>query len=957
MSISKIIPLFILVQILGCASTQVAKPEYLSDKQSQSTQLEFAPSIELARKKILGFSKSDPKTEVLPYIMLVSKINNITDEADACLPVNIEIYKKMYQLNSSSLLATSLLFGCDAGDDKELLKYANDFQSIVEYMLTENNGSSLQNSVKIRELSEAELILSTAGYTILDQEIVRIGDRFSYRIHAIDDDSGEFEYHFYDNFEFLKHMYSSFKGGLTDKEVTDFSFLTSMKIKGGPTVNYKTNNWLEAKQYQKIIDLLSKEKILTPISRLNLARAYLYTKQDEKVDTLIEDIINQQGLGDINSAAFIAELLIDFNGLENTKAEVEELITFIDKRTEAGNGAFLLAEIYFNLNKYKEFDYWSVEAINQKQASNYRKLFDLIKERGTTKQLHQFIEKQHLSGNLTASFNLAYDYHSGRGGEVDHEKENEIYLIAAKKGHVDSMYELAENFENGRGTEVNMEQALYWFKLAGEEGHVKALSEIGYIYYQGIGGIKKNDVEAIKWFSKASELGSSYSMTNMGVIYQYGRGVTIDLDKSIEFYKAAVTAGSLKAYERLGDLYQYTKGSTHYKDAAYWYEQGALKGHVASQYEFALINARELGNEDLAIKWYKKVLLSDDAERITWAALSFEEGEPFLKANLDKTVQFYKRAVELGGGQAQANLGFMYEAGQHVELDIHKARLLYEKSAEKGEAQGLNNLATFYKDGVDGIEVNLKKAFDLYSEASKKGNKFAHNNLAKMYFNGEYVKEDEFKAYELFKMAAKAEFTDSYFYLGYLYLNGIDGKLEKNFFEAKKYFELSVAEGDSSSAENLAIMYSRGLGDSQNFDKAIIYFTKSAELSSDISDTNYYIANNFSLGLNGTEKNYKIAHEFYNKSVNDNNPSAMNNLAELYRFGQGVTIDYAKAIELYMKAVEYNKAIAMYNLAELYRDGHGVKKNPKKSVEWMKRAASNGFKSAIEAMESNYEGI
>jgi TPR repeat protein len=957
MNILKILPLIILAQILGCASNQITKRDLASDKQTQSVSIEPEPSMEFARNILSEFSNADPKNVILPYVLLVSKISNISDEAEACLPANIKIYKEMYQLNPSSLLATSLLFGCEAGDEKTLLKYANEYQWIVEYMLTKNNGSSIRNSVKIRELSEAELILATADYTILDQELVKENDRFFYRIHAIDNDSGEFEYHYYDNFDFVKKMYTSFKNNISDKEVTEFSFLTSKNVNNPPTINYQTNVWLKQKKYQEVIDLLEKSDELTPISRLNLARAYLYSKTEDKIDNLIDEIVNQKDLGDINAAIFIAELMIDFNGLVASQADIDELLNIVDGRTKNGYGAYELAKIYKNQNKKAEFRYWSEEAMNKNRAVFYSQIYNFLKNEGDFNSLHEMIESQHLSGNLTASFNLAYDYHAGRGVAVDHRKENEIYLIAANKGHVDSMYELANNLKNGEGVEVDMQQALYWFKLAGEKGHVSALSEIGYIYYKGVGGVPNDDIEAIKWFEKASAAGSSYSMTNLGVAYQYGRGTSINLDKAIEYYKAATEAGSLKAYERLGDFYKYTKGSEYYEEAAEWYQQGALKGHVASQYEFALINARELGNEDLAIKWYDKVFLSDDSERITWAALSFEEGEPYLKVNLDKTVKFYQRAVELGNSQAQANLGFMYEVGEHVELDLHKARLLYEKSARQGEAQGLNNLATFYMDGIDGIEVNLKKAFDLYTEASKKDNKFAHNNLAKMYFNGEYVKVDEFKAFELFNKAAKAEFSDSYFYLGYLYLNGVEGQLEKNYTKAKKYFELSYAVGDSSSAENLAIMHSHGFGVLQNFDKAIMYFSEAAKLSPDITDKNYYIANNFALGINGTKENYKIAHEYYEMSIEDNNPSAMNNLAELYRWGKGVEIDYKMAVSLYLNAAKLNSGIAMYNMAELYRDGHGVVKSPTKSIEWMKKAADKGFANAQAAIKNNYEGI
>ena len=122
MNILKILPLIILAQILGCASNQITKRDLASDKQTQSVSIEPEPSMEFARNILSEFSNADPKNVILPYVLLVSKISNISDEAEACLPANIKIYKEMYLLNPSSLLATSLLFGCEAGDEKNAVK-------------------------------------------------------------------------------------------------------------------------------------------------------------------------------------------------------------------------------------------------------------------------------------------------------------------------------------------------------------------------------------------------------------------------------------------------------------------------------------------------------------------------------------------------------------------------------------------------------------------------------------------------------------------------------------------------------------------------------------------------------------------------------------------------------------------------------------------------------------------
>ncbi len=645
--------------------------------------------------------------------------------------------------------------------------------------------------------------------------------------------------------------------------------------------------------------------------------------------------------------------MIELNGKDIAEEDINSLLKDVDQRTSTGNGAFFLAEIYYNLDNKDEFEFWSERAVKENIQRNYSKIHDSLKSDNNYTDLRKFLERQHQLDNLQATYDLANIYSQGLGVEVDLEKENEMYSYAANRGHEKSMYELAQNLWQGKGITTNTEKALHWFKLAAKKGNNNALNEIGSIYYKGAKNIEIDYVESMKWYQMASERGVVVSTDNLGLFYQYGLEVPVDIDKAIKYYKQAAAKGNLKSFERLGDIYQYTLGKKYYREAAKWYIRGGIKGHVRSQYEYALINARYLDNELVSLEWYKKILLSNDDEAMTWAALSFEEGEKYLNKDIGKTIEFYNRAMELGNSQAQANLGFLYESGKGVEKDLLMARNLYEKSAAQNDAQGLNNLATYYKDGMAGLVVNLDKAFELYTKASSMGNKFAHNNLGKMYFYGEGVDEDNDKAFKFFKLAEEANFTNSYYFLGYLYNNGLG--TEKNYVQAKKYFELAVAAGNSDAADNLAIMYSLGLGVEKNQTKAVSLFAKAARLSQDYSDTDVYVANKYHFGTYGIEVNYQIAHEYYEKSVENNNATAMNNLAELYRWGQGAEIDYQKAIYLYMKAISLGKGIAMFNMAELYRDGHGVAMNEKISFDWMKKATEKGYLEAYVGLSDFYK--
>lgn len=107
------------------------------------------------------------------------------------------------------------------------------------------------------------------------------------------------------------------------------------------------------------------------------------------------------------------------------------------------------------------------------------------------------------------------------------------------------------------------------------------------------------------------------------------------------------------------------------------------------------------------------------------------------------------------------------------------------------------------------------------------------------------------------------------------------------------------------------------------------------------------------LGL-GVQPNMQQAAEWYTKAVENNVPSAMNNLAGLYLRGEGVEKDVEKAVQLLMRAASHDMAGAYSNLAFLYT---GLSKDTPfkgdfhKVNYWAKRGAELGDQRAAELYE------
>ena len=124
----------------------------------------------------------------------------------------------------------------------------------------------------------------------------------------------------------------------------------------------------------------------------------------------------------------------------------------------------------------------------------------------------------------------------------------------------------------------------------------------------------------------------------------------------------------------------------------------------------------------------------------------------------------------------------------------------------------------------------------------------------------------------------------------------------------------------------------------------------------------------------GDATNNERAAYWYDLSAKQGHTTAMNNLANSYRYGRGVEKDLVKATELMVAAAEKGNGFAQLNLGDMYRDGEVRTKSKSKSdsgvgdyiiihtepnitkaQEWWKKALENGETSAKERLEKIYE--
>lgn len=85
-----------------------------------------------------------------------------------------------------------------------------------------------------------------------------------------------------------------------------------------------------------------------------------------------------------------------------------------------------------------------------------------------------------------------------------------------------------------------------------------------------------------------------------------------------------------------------------------------------------------------------------------------------------EAINIWEKLVDSGSGAAAVNLGWMYENGCGIDINLKKAFYYYQIAADRGDNVGQCNLANFYENGK-GTERNIEKAKKWYKKSAEQG--------------------------------------------------------------------------------------------------------------------------------------------------------------------------------------------------------------------------------------------
>jgi TPR repeat protein len=198
--------------------------------------------------------------------------------------------------------------------------------------------------------------------------------------------------------------------------------------------------------------------------------------------------------------------------------------------------------------------------------------------------------------------------------------------------------------------------------------------------------------------------------------------------------------------------------------------------------------------------------------------------------NYPKAKLWLEKASNRNHAPSLAGLGFMYYNGFEFEKNLPKARELYERSAEAGAHQGLNNLAHLYRYGIAGIKKDQDEAIELLKAAAHKGNEFAVYTLTSMYRGNELGAINMEKSVSWIQFGVKRNYPTSHCDLGYLHEHGVF--LKKDPQKAVIHYEKAILLGSADALSNLGYMYLMGNDVNQDYQKALTLFTKAVDKGS-----------------------------------------------------------------------------------------------------------------------------
>lgn len=250
---------------------------------------------------------------------------------------------------------------------------------------------------------------------------------------------------------------------------------------------------------------------------------------------------------------------------------------------------------------------------------------------GTQKDYKKAMEYFQKAIETDASYSEAYEnigflYEKGQGTERSLDKAREYYIKSAENEDIDSMYNLADFYFYTDEEYRNDSEAWKWAQKCDELGDIRGTNLLGNLcldhdfwnhFRKGKSMYKSGEEEALAWYTKVGKDGDLIGWHNAGICYMRMK----EYEKAIDMFKKAESLNRGSLYNNMGICYESVP--------------------------------RKRNKYKLALDCFKKAAELDDPWGTYNLGWYYEYGNGGLEKDLEKAMEYQKKALELAGDDEQ----------------------------------------------------------------------------------------------------------------------------------------------------------------------------------------------------------------------------------------------------------------------------------------------------------------
>lgn len=216
----------------------------------------------------------------------------------------------------------------------------------------------------------------------------------------------------------------------------------------------------------------------------------------------------------------------------------------------------------------------------------------------------------------------------------------------------------------------------------------------------------------------------------------------------------------------------------------------------------ALIHMSDSGNE-IATGLYARLLMTG------WPNCLIKDKVEATRLGT-RIMHCLTQGTSIGNVYAQYVLSLFFFEAIAVEKDDTEYFRLLKLAADQGLDLAQSQVGYCYNYGI-GVSVNLGEGFRYYNLAAEQGYAVALYNVGFCYANGIGVAKDDTEALRYFRLASEKGSVDGHHGIGHFYEHNRGGVMP-NYTDALRYYRMAADAGDANGQYGVGLIYARGNG-------------------------------------------------------------------------------------------------------------------------------------------------